>query len=135
MAKEFDITNLKKSFEALKESFSLLKDIDEKYCQAVEDSCVKRFEFTYEVSKKLMNKYLKLVFDEAGLSINDVFRRMYGLDMLKSFKNWNEFRLYRNNSSHEYDLEKSREIIKIIPKFIEEVEFLIGAFDNDKRLK
>ena len=50
----------------------------------------------------------------------------------KSWENWRDYYKERNNTSHEYDIEKSRELIKIIPDFIEDVEYFIKKFDEAK---
>ena len=96
---ELDLTILKKSFETLKECY---KDYnlqeDEKLKGYIKDSCIQRFEYTYESAKKIMNKFLKKEYDktEKDLSVNNIFREMYGLGLIKSFENWADYREKRN---------------------------------------
>ena len=54
----------------------------------IKDSCIKRFEYIYETAKKFMNKYLKKEYDktEKELTINNIFREMYGLDLIENFE-------------------------------------------------
>ena len=61
-----DITNLKNCIDAQKECIEAYdKNTDETIRGFIEDSCVKRFEFTVETSWKTMKKYLKEVYGKA----------------------------------------------------------------------
>ncbi len=110
-----------KDFEANKGS-SLL--------EYIEDSCVKRFEYTLETAWKLMKKILikKYGKDEKELTINNIFRLMEGFGYSKDWLSWKDYYQKRNNTAHEYNLEKSRALIAIIPNFLSDVEFFINVF-------
>ena len=73
----------------------------------------------------MMNKYLKYEYDKTDLPVDNVFREMYGLGMLENFENWQEYRRKRNDTSHEYDLEKAKYIIEILAKFIKDTDFFV----------
>lgn len=79
-----------------------------------------------------MNKYLKKEYDktEKDLTINNIFREMYGLGLIENFENWTEYRVKRNITYHEYDLTKSREIIDIVSDFINDVKYFIDALEK-----
>lgn len=130
---ELDLSNLKNSLSTLVECYAdLSSEEDEKIKTYIQDSCVKRFEYTYETAKKIMNKYLKKEYDktEQELSINNIFREMYGLSLIENFENWVEYRKKRNITSHEYNIDLSSSIIDVVPIFIKDVEYLIGALDK-----
>ena len=130
---ELDLTILKKSFETLQECY---KDYnlqeDEKLKGYIKDSCIQRFGYTYESAKKIMNKFLKKEYDktEKDLSVNNIFREMYGLGLIKSFENWADYREKRNLTSHEYSEKMTLPILAIIPEFIKDTEFLINSLDG-----
>lgn len=130
---ELDLTVLKKSFETLQECY---KDYnlqeDEKLKGYIKDSCIQRFGYTYESAKKIMNKFLKKEYDktEKDLSVNNIFREMYGLGLIKSFENWADYREKRNLTSHEYSEKMTLPILDIIPEFIKDTEFLINSLDG-----
>ncbi len=130
---ELDLTLLKKSFETLKECY---KDYnlqeDAKLKGYIKDSCIQRFGYTYESAKKIMNKFLKKEYDktEKDLSVNNIFREMYGLGLIKSFENWADYREKRNLTSHEYSEKMTFPILDIIPEFIKDTEFLINSLDG-----
>lgn len=51
---ELDLSNLKNSFSTLKECyFDYTQQKDKKMKTYIKDSCVKRFEYTYETAKKI----------------------------------------------------------------------------------
>lgn len=130
---ELDLSNLKNSLSTLVECYAdLSSEKDEKIKTYIQDSCIKRFEYTYETAKKIMNKYLKKEYDktEQELTINNIFREMYGLNLIESFENWVEYRKKRNITSHEYNIDLSNSIIDIIPIFIKDIEYLVSALDK-----
>lgn len=79
-----------------------------------------------------MNKFLKKEYDktEKDLSVNNIFREMYGLGLIKSFENWADYREKRNLASHEYSEKMTLPILDIIPEFIKDTEFLINSLDG-----
>ena len=84
---DLNLNVLKKSLSTLKECYEDLNaQEDEKIKNYIKDSCVQRFEYTYETSKKLMNKFLKKEYDktEKDLTINNIFREMFGLGLIKN---------------------------------------------------
>lgn len=130
---ELDLSVLKNSFSTLEECYKdYLNEKNEKIKTYIKDSCIKRFEYTYESAKKIMNKYLKKEFDkeEKDLTINNIFREMYGLGFIEDFERWVEYRLKRNTTSHEYDLEKTYVLMETIPNFIKDTNFLINELEK-----
>lgn len=92
---ELDLSNLENSLSSLKECYQDYCDQqDEKMKTYIKDSCVQRFEYTYETAKKIMNKFLKKEYDksEKDLTINNIFREMYGLGIIENFENWVNYR-------------------------------------------
>ena len=119
---ELDLSNLKNSFSTLKECyFDYTQQNDEKIKTYIKDSCVKRFEYTYETAKKIMNKFLKKEYDktEKELSINNIFREMFALGLIENFENWVDYKELKNISDYEYNIENSNVIISKIPAFIQ----------------
>lgn len=79
-----------------------------------------------------MNKFLKKEYDksEKELSINNIFREMYGLDLINNFENWVDYREKRNFTSYEYNDSKTYIILDLIPQFIKDVEYLIISLEG-----
>ena len=130
---ELDLTVLKNSFETLTQCYEdFCAEKDDKIKTYIKDSCIKRFEYTYETAKKIMNKFLKKEYDkeEKDLTINNIFREMFALGFIENFENWVDYREKRNATSHEYNLEKTYIIMDIVPNFIKDIEFLINKLEN-----
>jgi len=128
-----DLSVLKNSFSTLVECYEdFCGEKDNKIKTYMKDSCIKRFEYTYESAKKIMNKYLKKEYDkeEKDLTINNIFREMYALGLINNFENWVDYREKRNTTSHEYDLEKTYIIMDVVPSFITDCKFLITQLEN-----
>lgn len=100
------------------------------FADMLEDSCIKRFEYTLEIARKLMKKVLKKIYgrNEEELTVNNTFRFMQGYNFIPDWESWRGYYEKRNNTAHEYNLEKSRELIKIIPGFIRDAEILTENF-------
>ena len=129
-----DSTNLENALESLKKSVQKLNENSDKTIQdIIEDSCVKRFEYTLETSWKLMKRILKKIYgkNEQELTINNIYRFMKGYCFTTNWENWKNYYAGRNDTSHEYNLEKSRELLKIIPDFITDTEFFINKLKKD----
>lgn len=128
-----DLSNLKSALKTLKSSIDTLDE--NKTCSfsdMLEDSCIKRFEYTLEISRKLMKRVLKKIYGktEEELTVNNVFRFMQGYKFIPNWENWREYYEKRNNTAHEYNLEKSRKLIEIIPDFINDTEILVKNLEE-----
>ena len=125
---QIDITNLEQAVLTLKESQEILSDNKNDILTSVlEDAVIKRFEYTLEIAKKIMKKVLNKFYDksETELTVNNIFRYMYGYDYISNWENWKIYHEKRNNTAHEYNLEKSRKLLEVVPNFIVDTEELI----------
>lgn len=130
---EIDITNLKVALNTLQISMQKLEE--NKHCDfadMLEDSCIKRFEYTLEISRKIMKRVLKQVYGKAEeeLTVNNIFRFMQGYNFIPNWETWRAYYEKRNNTAHKYNLEKSRKLLKIIPEFIEDTSILVKNLDE-----
>ena len=95
----------------------------------IRDGLIQRFEFTYELSHKMLKRFLEEIspspetIDQAAFS--DLIRMGNEQGLLKSeWKIWRYFRDIRNITSHTYDLAKAIEVVEGIPAFLAETEHL-----------
>ena len=83
--------------------------------QVIADSLVQRFEFTYEMMWKYFREYLRTVF---GISVvkssRIIFKEAHSVGLLngEELELCENMIMDRNNTSHEYDLHKSRALIQ-----------------------
>lgn len=94
-------------------------------------AAIQAFEFTYELSWKMLKRYLKMVESDPqaveSLSFQDLIRK--GLDkglLLSEVKEWNQYRQERGTTSHTYDELKAQEVFDSIPKFLSEAKYLLA---------
>ncbi len=101
----------------------------------VRDACIQRFEYSYELCTKILRRYLVLTEANSGeiaaMSFPNLIRTgsMRNL-LLHDWERWSKYRDARNITSHTYDEKKAKKVIKIIPKFIEEANFLLEKLNS-----
>lgn len=98
--------------------------------EAVRDSVIQRFEFTYSIALKTLRKYFierAFVLEEVNqMSFNEMIRTASQLNLLVSnLEKWIVYREMRNMTSHTYDEEIALQVVSIIPDFSKEIAYLI----------
>ncbi|MCY4659301.1 MAG: HI0074 family nucleotidyltransferase substrate-binding subunit [Acidobacteria bacterium] len=92
-------------------------------------AAIQAFEFTYELSFKMVKRHLEQVsenpaqLDEMGFSaiVREAFQR--GL-VQSEVSAWTEYRRLRGTTSHTYDADKARAVFESIPDFLREARYL-----------
>ena len=92
---------------------------------------IQAFEFTYELSFRMLRRYLELASPNPaeidGLVFNDVVREAYKQSLLRSeLPEWLEFRRNRGTTSHTYNEEKAQEVFESVPDFLQEARYLLN---------
>lgn len=103
-----------------------LKDIGD---TQIRDGLIQRFEFTYELSHKMLKRYLEMSsassaqFD--GMPFADLIRTGNEQSLLLSdWPRWKLFREMRGKTSHTYDEAVALEVVAQIPAFLDEAQHL-----------
>lgn len=97
--------------------------------EQIRDGLIQRFEFTYELSHKMLKRYL-----EANAASPEQFDAMPFADLIRTgneqgllrgtWPNWRTYRDMRSKTSHTYDVAKALQVVAAIPDFLAEAEFL-----------
>src|SRR5437773_983037 len=97
--------------------------------EQIRDGLIQRFEFTYELSHKMLRRYLK----ETAASPDEI-ERMPFADLIRTgnaqrllrggWPVWRRFREMRARTSHTYDANAALRVVSVIPEFLEEAEHL-----------
>ena len=124
----FNITALENAENRLQEMLARYNKEHED--EAVRDSVIQRFEFTYSIALKTLRKYFierAFVLEEVNqMSFNEMIRTASQLNLLVSnLEKWTVYREMRNMTSHTYDEEIALQVVSIIPDFIKEIAYLI----------
>lgn len=115
---QVEITPLLKAFATFKRA------MEEAKSELERDGAVQRFEYTFELTWKVLKKILAV----KGLDINnprDVFRDAARMGLIDSVEVWFEFIKMRNLTVHTYNEDYAVEIFQNLPMFQGEVEKLI----------
>ena len=100
---------------------------------------IQAFEFTYELSFKMIKRYLEQVsenpaqFDEMSFSaiMREAFRR--GMEQ-SELSIWKEYRTRRGTTSHTYDEDKARVVFESVPAFLREAKYLRDQLPAKERI-
>lgn len=127
-----DLSSLKKAINALNRA---LNEYDKNPSEFVKDSCIQRFEFTYELSHKFIKRYLEITeanrdeIDE--MSFQQLIRRATERGLLLSdWESWRKYKDSRNKTSRTYDEEIADEVFEAIPDFFKEAEYLYKRLEE-----
>jgi len=132
-SQQLDFISLRNALARLAEGYqryqSDISDIQ------IRDGLIQRYEFTYEISHKMLKRYLEMTaanpeaFD--ALPFADLIRTGNEQSLLKSdWSAWKVFREIRAKTSHTYDEHIAQTVVQVIPAFIEEIEFLVRQLDQ-----
>ncbi len=129
---KLDLSSLDKAIKAL---IRALDEYEKNPNEFVKDSCIQRFEFTYELSHKFIKRYLELT--EANpeeieeMTFQQLIRRATerGL-LLNDWESWKDYRKNRGKTSYSYDEETADEVFEDIPSFLKEAEFLYKQLEE-----
>ena len=122
-----DLTSLEKAIISLKIA---LDEFEKTNSVFVKDACIQRFEYTYELSHKMLKRQLEAIsanpaeIDE--MSFQSLIRTgsEAGL-LLNGWDKWKIYRTERGTTSHAYSKEKANEVFEIIPDFHQEAKYLL----------
>lgn len=129
---KLDLSSLDKAIKAL---IRALDEYEKNPNEFVKDSCIQRFEFTYELSHKFIKRYLELT--EANpeeieeMTFQQLIRRATerGL-LLNDWESWKDYRRSRGKTSYSYDEETADEVFEDIPSFLKEAEYLYKQLEE-----
>ena len=130
---KLDITSLGNAVRRLREG--LVRYEREPADEQVRDGLIQRFEFTYELSHKMLRRYLK----ETAASPDEI-ERMPFADLIRTghargllrgdWSAWRRFREMRARTSHTYDDKVASQVAAAIPTFLEEAEHLYAELQR-----
>lgn len=128
MGTALDLTPLAKALARLSEGLARYR-ADTTDTQ-VRDGLVQRFEFSYEISHKMLKRYLEQASATPAaidaLPFADLIRTAseQGL-LLGSWPEWKGYREMRSRTSHAYDEAVAVEVVAGIPAFLAEAQYLL----------
>ena len=123
-----DMTSFENALNSLKEVIKVYNSDDTNLI--TRDSMIQRFEYTYSIALKMIKRFFSqgaFVENVDSMTFNEMVRQANKMDLLKSnLETWTLFREKRNLTSHTYDEKIATDVVKIIPLFCEEAQFLLN---------
>lgn len=122
-----DVSSLKKAISKLESGLARF-NLDETDDQ-IRDGLIQRFEFTYELSHKMLKRYLEMTsanpseIDQMDFQTLIRTGNEQGL-LLGDWPIWRVYRDQRARTSHTYDQEAAEKVVTVIPNFLKEAQFL-----------
>jgi nucleotidyltransferase substrate binding protein (TIGR01987 family) len=97
----------------------------------IRDGLIQRFEFTYELSHKMLKRYLEQASPSAAvfdtMAFADLIRTGNERSLLRStWPRWRVFRDMRGKTSHTYDEAVALAVVAEIPDFLAEARYLLA---------
>ncbi len=91
--------------------------------EAVQDSLIKRFEYTLEVAWKICKKHLEEEgFAEAATgSPKSIIRLAAQRNLISNPETWFNYLQFRQDTSHDYSSDKAETVLDIVEDFYEDV--------------
>jgi len=122
-----DISSFEKATLSLEIAMNEFKKNESEF---VRDSCIQRFDYTYELAWKTIKRFLELTAPNPNeidlLSFQELIREANEKGLLLSdWDTWKLYRIYRGTTNHAYNADKTIEIHNEIPGFLKEVHYLI----------
>jgi len=118
--------SLEKALSTLSEAWAeYQKDLSNTF---VRDSVIQRFEYTFELSHKILRRFLSETEASRAEISEMLFNELIRLGckrglLLNDLETWDKYRKLRNLTSHNYDEFNADSIAVIIPVFIEDIEY------------
>ena len=101
--------------------------------EELRDACIQRFEYSFELSWKMLKRRLEIDLPDSrsvdAMGFRDLVRAGAERGLLAEADTWMVFRDKRNITSHTYNAAKAAEVAAIIPSFAEQAQGLLARLD------
>ena len=103
--------------------------------EELRDACIQRFEYCFELSWKMLKRYLEATEASPAELDTSTFQNLIRLGNERSLlrSDWHQWKVYRQartDSSHTYDATKAEAVFAIAPDFLTEARFLFAELDR-----
>lgn len=130
---KLDLSPLERAVQRLDEGLSRYQqDISD---IQIRDGLIQRFEFTYEISHKMLKRFLEMASPSPeqfeGMAFADLIRsgNEYGV-LLGNWEDWKEYRERRGNARDSWDDEMAVDVAQSIPVFLKEARYFLNKLKS-----
>lgn len=133
MQPSLDLTSLEKAHASLVAAMAVVPT-DDALAVLKRDAAIQRFEYTFELSYKMLRRYLEVTSPSPASIDQADFRELLRMGgeagLIEDVAAWFVFRDKRNITSHAYDEVKAQEVYDAIPAFIVASKSLLTALQR-----
>lgn len=133
-----DLSSLKKAVTSLENTLNVaenpefMEKLNDIQRNAFKSGVVQNFEFTYELSWKFIQRWIRLnktPEDAEPRTRKDLFRIAARFGLIKDPLPWFKYAEARNMVSHTYDQEKADEVFNAATEFIHDAKHLLSQLE------
>jgi nucleotidyltransferase substrate binding protein (TIGR01987 family) len=103
---------------------SLSRVILEPKSEFIRDATIQRFEYTFEISWKLLKRYLESENKTLESNIKNIFREAGKLGLIERVEDWFDYLEARNLTSHTYEESTAEKVYEAAVRFEKAALFL-----------
>jgi len=128
-----DLSSLVKALSSLNEALQAYQKQNDNLF--IRDATIQRFEYSYELARKMLKRYLEMTESNAEEIDQMAFANLIrtgaerGL-LLNSWDKWSLYRNARNLTGHTYNESKAVEVCQIIPDFFIDAQHLLKQLET-----
>jgi len=118
------LTPYKKALHSLSKGLKQPKD------EFTRDAVIQRFEYTYELSWKMLKRYLA---EETGIrefNVKNLYREAGRQNLIDNVEKWFEYHAARNLTSHTYNEITAEETYETAKRFLPDAEKLLSNLER-----
>ena len=119
----------KNTFNQLKDAFASFEDVmKQEKNEYIRDSAIQRFEYTFELTWKLLKIYL----EEKGIKVyapRDVIKESFQVGILPDDITWLNMLETRNQTSHLYKKSMAEDVYGKLPLYLKLIDNLMKSFE------
>ncbi len=127
-----DLSSLRLALASLRRALARW-DASQGQDEELRDACIHRFEYSFELSWKMLKRRLEIDLPDAhsvaAMSFRDLMRTGAERGLLPDVDAWMVFRDKRNITSHTYNAAKAAEVAAIIPSFADQAAGLLARLE------
>lgn len=133
MTKHMNMDSLADALHSFNDAMEKYQNPPTGWQDIARDSVIQRFEYTYELSWKSLQKVLIEIHGIADMhqqSKRDLFREAKQRGLIDTIESWFNYHTARNETSHTYDVDVANKVMHSIADFSEQMAFTLKKLQD-----
>lgn len=119
------------SFTAIHKALSSLeRALQQEKNEFTRDAAIQRFEYSYELTWKLLKRCLKEFYGIDEGNIKNLYRHAYKNKLIENIDAWFDYHSARNLTSHTYNEDTAEETYSYTQQFLANAKSLVKALEG-----